>query len=1302
MSGFAKRSVSVLLAVLLTLGFMPASAYAAVGDQAAGDAAGDASNQEENLAVDSDSGDASQENASQDDAVNGASNKGDDQAVASDSDSDSPSAGQEGGSPEASSEPETGDQADAANAIAPLSADGNVLEVHGGTTTESALHGQFCDWFGGNPLTEYAYRVAGSEDDWKEVSLLGGEIRLDDGVTYEVAVGKRSGLPWASTLKWTACGSFAVQSYWNVNVSVTGPDEGGVEKLVNGSSTGEVIGNGGTVAVENGGSVQFRVHGVDGYKATSLNLNGYDAAPDSLFGFTGVDGDVTIAVAYEANAAVTYKVDVPNATVSLNGSAVESGSEATANADDDTTIAIAPDSSDGKHYAVEGITVANQTTGETETFAADSIGFSDGVATVEVSKDFYSADDVCTVSADVVECSIALRGDALKVPCSGMSDKTEIEKRIFDALVDGEGSYPELSQQDVVIEYDAGHGAWKSVGYDPGIFGVLGYHAFGQDGNSETIRISYKGNDQYPAMSVETGIELTDPRPVTALTLNDGVSVAYASEDEMKQALFDSLIASLTTADGASVPYGIDDFDFSFTRKVGEQDVTVSYKGADGADGYQPCSATATVMVTKGKASVSVNSQNVTYGDEIEGLVTATPDDCMPIVIMAGVNGDGEGYIGLDFSSITLNDLAGNDLFLIGNQSLQEFFTGILGDEFSLNQLKGALDGLQSLGISDSTGIIDGLNRAFDLIESISPSLLDAKVHFGMDPEDAGLYTVVAVTASPNYDTAFGVGYVTIKPQSQDVSLSFTHEVENGLISADDVSSFDFGVTAVDGQGNPIDPDTVRIFYTGVTTEGDLYYGADAPTQPGAYVQSAMILGGNYFAAPISRAYVIGRYSTATALDGFEGNARSVAYTGDPVQLGATVTLANGEVVENPQIDWLFFGYTNGGKLYASSSAPTEAGRYAVTAFYEGDATKGVSMDSGTLTIERGDIAVTPAANDWTYDGSPKEFEFASSPDGLDGFTVEYRADSAEDWSTEAPVDAGKYEVRVTRAQDANLNAYEAVFPFTVEKAVEPDIVEGEVTFEPSSDGLTVTFPDPTLVYEWDDNPEFSSPEEVRGGVSTFSAPSDPGAPFFVIDQPGTYYFRVKGDIDHKPSLHAFSVTAARVTFDANGEGAVIDGNGSWMLRGGSSMGADLPSASRSGYTFEGWRTADGAVFDETTPVNGDITVYAAWSADAAEPPAGGSGDQTTEPNDPQDPADPQDPTDTQDPTGPQDPAEPTNPSPVDQEGDASTGNASAEGSASAIPATGDSPIAFAVAGGCVAVAAIALCVARMRMRRRG
>ena len=284
---------------------------------------------------------------------------------------------------------------------------------------------------------------------------------------------------------------------------------------------------------------------------------------------------------------------------------------------------------------------------------------------------------------------------------------------------------------------------------------------------------------------------------------------------------------------------------------------------------------------------------------------------------------------------------------------------------------------------------------------------------------------------------------------------------------------------------------------------------------------------------------------------------------------------------------------------------PTKAG-FAFQGWFLDDGDEAVQVEAGDKVSITGDatlaakwaekqaIAITPDAGNaaYVYDGEGHGFAFSKSPDdSLEGFAVEYRpAGSADDvtWTTDVPVAAGTYDVRVTRAEDEDYAAFEQTFEggVVIAKAdqaapaleVTPGVDEATIKIE-GAEGAHVA-----AAYEWSAAEDFSNAQTIEG--DSFEATAS-----------GTYYVRAVADANHNAGAPA-NVTLAMVTFDA--AGGTLSGNATWLLETGTSVGdANLPTATWNEHGFEGWALADGTAFDGSSVVNGDLEVAAQWSVGA-------------------------------------------------------------------------------------------------------
>ena len=125
-------------------------------------------------------------------------------------------------------------------------------------------------------------------------------------------------------------------------------------------------------------------------------------------------------------------------------------------------------------------------------------------------------------------------------------------------------------------------------------------------------------------------------------------------------------------------------------------------------------------------------------------------------------------------------------------------------------------------------------------------------------PDQVGIYTVYAITNNDNYNTGFGMGALVVKKHYSGVKLDWNQNFTNGKLSAADVKNFDFGATLSYNGEQVEDQSSVHYLYSGFTSRWRPYSSTTTPpTEPGRYVVTVVTLGGNYQAAPITRAFQI-------------------------------------------------------------------------------------------------------------------------------------------------------------------------------------------------------------------------------------------------------------------------------------------------------------------------------------------------------------------------------------------------------------------------------------------------------------
>lgn len=458
-----------------------------------------------------------------------------------------------------------------------------------------------------------------------------------------------------------------------------------------------------------------------------------------------------------------------------------------------------------------------------------------------------------------------------------------------------------VSINDVTVEYNAGIGAIKN--YQP-----LNYSPTGSDFidqlvkfglGSQTIRFTWRGNANYQAYTAEVTVEMTDSREASAVVLKPSISLIYNKDAAtMTQQIFEYVIDwdDSTLPDKSTL--SVDDFTIEYyaTAKVvagdlggdvglqkwvpiegeegisagklqyfypqmgaGEQQIRVTFNGNET---YRPSEAEeGSLTVKKANVSVKVHSTSI-YADEVpgEGFVTTDPVDDFDIFTV---------YTGVSSVFVQLPERYTDNAFIkvvdpvlekVGLRTIKD----IMDKGITVGELKQNLDkiangseyaavreALKLMGVDVATlqQIINVFNK-ITLLDNVRIAL--------RTPDQVGIYTVYAITNNDNYNTGFGMGALVVKKHYSGVKLDWNQNFTNGKISAADVKNFDFGATLSYNGNSDISQDNVHYLYSGFTSRWRPYSSTTTPpTAPGRYVVTVVTLGGNYQAAPITRAFQI-------------------------------------------------------------------------------------------------------------------------------------------------------------------------------------------------------------------------------------------------------------------------------------------------------------------------------------------------------------------------------------------------------------------------------------------------------------
>lgn len=475
----------------------------------------------------------------------------------------------------------------------------------------------------------------------------------------------------------------------------------------------------------------------------------------------------------------------------------------------------------------------------------------------------------------------------------------ETAQALREALL--ESTVPNVSINDVTVEYNAGIGGIKN--YQP-----LNYSLTGSDFidqlfkfglGSQTIRFTWRGNADYQAYMAEVTVEMTDSREASTVVLKPSISLIYNKDAAaMTQQIFEYVIdwddstlpdKSTLSADDFTIEYyatakvvagdlggdvglqkwvpiageegvSVGELQYFYPQMgAGEQQIRVTFNGNET---YRSSKAKeGSLTVKKANVSVKVHSTSI-YADEVpgEGFVTTDPVDDFDIFTV---------YTGVSSVFVQLPERYTDNAFIkvvdpvlekVGLRTIRD----IMDKGITVGELKQNLDkiangseyaavreALKLMGVDVATlqQIINVFNK-ITLLDNVRIAL--------RTPDQVGIYTVYAITNNDNYNTGFGMGALVVKKHYSGVKLDWNQNFTNGKISAADVKNFDFGATLSYNGNSDISQDNVHYLYSGFTSRWRPYSSTTTPpTEPGRYVVTIVTLGGNYQAAPITRAFQI-------------------------------------------------------------------------------------------------------------------------------------------------------------------------------------------------------------------------------------------------------------------------------------------------------------------------------------------------------------------------------------------------------------------------------------------------------------
>ena len=429
------------------------------------------------------------------------------------------------------------------------------------------------------------------------------------------------------------------------------------------------------------------------------------------------------------------------------------------------------------------------------------------------------------------------------------------------------------------------------------------------DLGDQLLRLSWSGNADYkPFEETRVRVKMVDNRQSTEVVLKPSISLIYNKDVSV---VAGQLFEYVINWDDSTLPekdtLSADDFTFEYEAEVmitdkdglvvgtgekrwasiagekvltsytfceqigaGEQKIRVTYKGnadnrpSNGAELPDGCYLT----IKKAPVTVKVHSTSIYADEELsKDFITTDPADNFDIfTVFGGVTNNVTGSVFVQLPERltkgtiiklidkTLEGLHQKTLTQMMKEGttvgeLRKLFNDIVTNADNLPQSVKELLAKAGIDIDTLVKLNEALNKFPNLLD-------DVRVAFGT-PDQAGIYTVCAVTNNKNYHTGFAMGSLVVKAHVSDVRLTWNAPI-NGKLTVEEAAAFDFGATLRYNEKPVADQSSVKCLYTGITSNWQSYPSTTTPpTEPGRYVMTAVTVGGNYQAAPITRSFQI-------------------------------------------------------------------------------------------------------------------------------------------------------------------------------------------------------------------------------------------------------------------------------------------------------------------------------------------------------------------------------------------------------------------------------------------------------------
>lgn len=512
----------------------------------------------------------------------------------------------------------------------------------------------------------------------------------------------------------------------------------------------------------------------------------------------------------------------------------------------------------------------------------------------------------------------------------------------------------------------------------------------GNGGFTQMAFIAEFGNEFYYAIPIVRAFAIVPNTVTVSISDNEGTNFRRTYDGEKQELTI--------TVNGSAPESGLEVTYVGITTKgetyksatapvdAGAYVVTAVYRAHDENGKLTGVGmAVKDLLVLPAETETTVDDAIITVGEtvKLEDIVHITavgnPDKT---ILTAQLATDGSfSEIGMDAISGNVNVDFPQWVDDILKDKAPEMYNGVTVSKLSeiLNgKIKSVLEGLE-LGdaLTESlTEILDQLDAMLQKLPSnatVTFQDTDAKVF-----SQVGVYLVGAMVTDSNYQVSADYGLVVVKPNAQKVYLDWNYHDNNGIWTEELLKNVDLYASAyTDPEFLHKDEEaTKNITHTFLTVDsnGDVKVSHNAEELSyGAYLELAYIeleLDGNMTISDLIARPIVTVPNAVKVEFVDENNTanadRKFSYDGNPHAMDVRVTKNGNPVdVQKGELTVTYRGVTTAGEVYNSTTAPTDAGAYTVTAVYA-KYENGKLIDGGAAV---GAMVIEPARVDFSVTG---------------------------------------------------------------------------------------------------------------------------------------------------------------------------------------------------------------------------------------------------------------------------------------------------------------------------------------------